>query len=155
MITGNMARDNYYQPGAMIPVFTSFYLPGADIQLDITGAWTTIVDSLAADFCIPTYTPPVDANAEVILSTLAAHSAANSAFIFGIFEGATLLLQTYTHAPINNGYVSNTTIWNGPLTAGTAYNFIAKYYNIAGGTHIHVMAGEYCTRLSLKVWRRP
>lgn len=156
-MSGNHDKENHYKPGAMIH-YESITMPGADVQLDIVGSWETVVDSLAADFRFPVYSPPVDSHAEITLTTASAHSAANSPYLFGIFDGGTKLIGGYLHVPTANGYSHDVFVWSNdtasPLLAGVNYNFIVKYYNITGGTHIHLWAG-LDTRLTLKVWRIP
>ena len=149
----NHAREDWYQPGSLIRAPLADIID-ADFNGAITGSWEDIHDSGGGDLHIA-YTPPINCHVEVRLSITLSISAANSPVVIGLFNGGTGLKNTWCYPVINNAYVSQVVIWDGPLTANTAYDFIAKYYIITGGVTIKVLAPPEDTIMVLKAWAQP
>lgn len=150
----NHARDNFYQPGALI------YADSKDIDAGTTnptytttGTWTAIThEGITLEI---SYTPPVDCMALVFLKITTQHTNADENYIFRVNEttGPVVLFAFYVDGMPAYNYSS----WYGQkyrtLIADTAYKFQAQFY-ISNAT-LKILRESEHTFLQLLVFRKP
>ena len=154
MITGNMARDNWYQPGALLT--DSSYqadIEGAD---DFTTGFTagTLITKNAKNLQI-SYTPPVDAIALVSMAVMWKVSADGLNPAFYILQNATQVAYWADAPGVKATWYSATlTAASLAMAANTAYTFYG--YCINPTANILTIANDLpYTKLYLMVWRHP
>lgn len=149
---GNHAKLNYYQPGALI--WREYAVCDTKPTSDLTtlDAWTIVTDG-TLDMSI-TYTPPVDAVAEVRAKMAAYHSVQLAPLQFAIYQDATSISwMTWKADHAATVEVKEWTTFPLELTRGTAYTFTLKYY--VSNITLSFLGSAIYSYLSLMAWRKP
>ena len=152
MITGNMARDNFYQPGSLIFMDDADCDGTADPQFAI-GGYAIIINPTGNTMQV-SYTPPCNCIPLVMLHANYYHSANNAA----------VGLRAYCNGIIDKraSGVTGTAGWSydfmvvgygSIMTKGTAYSFEGHYYT--GSNNIFVTRSPIYTYLQVMFFRAP
>ena len=156
-MSGNLANDNYYQPGALLTddSYCADVLLGGNPASAWTPGFVELFDSGVNYTFHITYTPPVDAVADLFMRVMWQHSVASASVAFGLFEGANQKAQWGISGNLaNNWYSAYLFDLNIALTCGTAYTFYGKYWNGTVG-NLTWLEGLIYTRLFLRVTVHP
>lgn len=130
MRTGNHARKDYYQPGAVLYRDTDTVYTGAG---DFTEATTGAYTALSRRLHIAYTTPPVDCIAEIFAQVSCSHSTDSADVRFSVRNGVGGAIAVTGYAEMGTKTVERT--WNGvayvELTKSTAYDWEVFFYQSA------------------------
>lgn len=151
-MSGNHARENYYQPGALIYVEHA-NISGADnFTTSTTGAWQTITKN--AKTLQVVYIPPADCRIEVVLMGLVNHSNTAAGVYLGIDINGSNVKHALSHNPGVSIFHSRTVLHEFAATAGVTYTITGKTLTSTAGT-VMVNQDATATELYIKVFKKP
>lgn len=151
-MSGNHARENYYQPGALIyREEDTVYTGAGNFTHAATGAWSGFSRALS----LGGYTPTVDCVALVTAQVTSSHSNADELYSFRIREttgGSSLAIGFVSGIPADDGQTWNAIKYE-ELTAGTTYTFAVQFYQDNATMTIAELAAY--TFIQMMVYRKP
>jgi len=154
-MSGNHARDNYYQPGALIHIAEADIKDGGRETSTYYDSWRQIESYPNNNPLSITYTPPVDAIAFIYGQAWYRYSEAGANLYFAIWRGDTCLASCHKYVDTANAAETFATMHYMELDADTQYTFAAKYYIAETSGTLTIYEEKYETFLHLLVWRKP